>query len=129
MTPKHVLIIDDNPLNIDVLVTLLEQIGIVTFTLDSPRLVEDMVESMPNVDLVFLDLEFPSFDGFEIIKQLKQLPAIRGTPIVAYSVHTSEIDRARRAGFHSFLGKPLSARQFPHQIQQILNGTPVWDAG
>ena len=129
MSAKYVLVIDDNPLNVDVLVTLLEHLGIVAYTLESPRLMNATIQAMPAVDLVFLDIEFPDADGFEILKQIKRLPATFGTPVIAYSVHTSEIDRARRAGFYSFLGKPLSVSRFPQQIGHILSGIPVWDAG
>jgi len=37
------------------------------------------------------------------------------------------IDVARRAGFDSFIGKPLDLRGFPDQIRRILNGQPVWE--
>jgi CheY-like chemotaxis protein len=47
-------------------------------------------------------------------------------PIVAYTAHTSEIVDARDAGFHSFLGKPLSSAKFAAQLADILDNRPVW---
>ncbi len=47
-------------------------------------------------------------------------------PIVAYTVHISEINMARQVGFHSFLGKPLDMDSFPHHLSQILSGEGVW---
>ncbi|PJF29257.1 MAG: response regulator, partial [Phototrophicales bacterium] len=76
----------------------------------------------------FLDLEFPNHTGFEIFAKLKALPKLADIPIVAYTVHNSEIDTARKAGFHSFLGKPLTLSKFPDQLQRILTGIPVWEA-
>jgi hypothetical protein len=43
-----------------------------------------------------------------------------------YSVHASEINRARDMGFHSCLGKPLNADDFPEQLARILRGERVW---
>lgn len=48
-------------------------------------------------------------------------------PIVAYSVHVSEIEIARRAGFDGFLGKPLDADRFSDQLRRILSGEQVWE--
>lgn len=121
------LIVDDNPLNLDVLATLLENVGLRAITIESPRLIYEILDGAVNIRIVFLDLEFPRHDGFELLEELKTEPRLEGVPIVAYSVHTSEIDRARREGFHSFLGKPLNAKAFPAQLRRILNGEHVWE--
>jgi len=83
------------------------------------------LDSIEKLDVIFLDLELPNYDGVEILTHLKSKPQLAGVPIVAYTVHNSEIDAARKVGFHSFLGKPLSMKKFPDQLQKILAGTPV----
>lgn len=127
MTNPHALIIDDNSLNIDVLVMLLENEAVTYSAIDSLRKLPDALNANPAIDIIFLDLEFPNGDGFDVLPDLKADIRLQDVPIVAYSVHTSEIDRARRAGFDSFLGKPLSSRQFPNQLRRILNGEAVWE--
>jgi two-component system cell cycle response regulator DivK len=127
VTNIHALIIDDNSLNIDVLVMLLEQQDATYSSIDSLRKLPEMLDANSNFDVIFLDLEFPHGDGFDALPNLKADPRLFNVPIVAYSVHTSEIDRARRAGFDSFLGKPLSPREFPEQLRRILNGEAVWE--
>lgn len=121
------LIVDDNPINHDVIATLLETVGLKAIAIDSPRLIGETLDSATNIRVIFLDLEFPQHDGFELLKELKADPRLVGIPIVAYSVHTSEIDRARRLGFHSFLGKPLNAQAFASQLERILNNEHVWE--
>lgn len=121
------LIIDDNALNNDVLVTLLNKEGIRAFAIESPRYLDETLHQIEAVDVVFLDLEFPKHDGFVLLHELKAEPRLQGVPIVAYSVHTSEIDQARKAGFHSFLGKPVDGRRFPDLLTKILNHIPVWE--
>ncbi|NOG52027.1 MAG: hypothetical protein HND48_23240 [Chloroflexi bacterium] len=48
-------------------------------------------------------------------------------PIIAYTVHTSEIELARRYGFSGFLGKPVDGEQFSAHLSRILAGLPVWE--
>jgi CheY-like chemotaxis protein len=121
------LIIDDNPLNVDVLRIMLERMHVSSITVNSLREAGVLIGQMEPPNVVFLDLEFPHGDGFAFLEILKAAPRLVGVPIVAYSVHTSEIDRARRLGFDSFLGKPLNAQRFPQQLENILNGIPVWE--
>jgi CheY-like chemotaxis protein len=127
VTDQHALIIDDKQTNIDVLVMLLNKEGLRHSALQSLRNLPQMLDNIDPVDIVFLDLEFPNGDGFQALQELRTVPRLQGVPIVAYSVHTSEVDDARRAGFDSFLGKPLSLQKFPQQLQQILRGEQVWE--
>jgi CheY-like chemotaxis protein len=126
-TPPHALIIDDNKTNIEVLTMMLAQQGVDFTASQSASNLDTLLDSIEKLDVIFLDLELPNYDGFEILTQLKSKPQLTGVPIVAYTVHNSEIDIARKAGFHSFLGKPLSMKKFPEQLQKILAGTPVWE--
>jgi two-component system, cell cycle response regulator DivK len=127
MTGYSALVIDDNPLNNDVLLTLLEQHGVKTVAIESPQAVEETIDAVGVPSVIFLDLEFPNYDGFDIFAVLRDNPLLNNTPIVAYSVHISEIDRARQAGFDGFLGKPLNAQQFQRNLEQILNGDTIWE--
>lgn len=121
------LIIDDNKANRDVLHLMLRANGVTPVALDSPRFLDRALEQQPKIDLVFLDLEFPNYDGLTLARTLKAHPALRHAPIIAYTVHTSEIDMARSAGFDGFLGKPLDPHRFADQLRRILDGEAVWD--
>lgn len=123
----HALIIDDNRNNIDVLTMLLEREGVSQTAVQNARQVSKTLDQIDKVDVVFLDLEFPYGDGFQVLKTVKALPEFADVPVIAYTVHTSEIDEVRRAGFDGFLGKPLDSRRFSGQIKRILDGVPVWD--
>jgi two-component system cell cycle response regulator DivK len=79
------------------------------------------------IDVVFLDLEMPNYDGFNLLTDLKADARLSHVQIIAYTVHTSEIDEARQAGFDGFLGKPLDIKRFPDQLERILNRQPVWE--
>jgi len=127
MLGTHALIIDDTPVSIDVLSMLLKNEGIDSLALASPNDLADAIECMPPIAMVFLDLEIPNYDGFEILDQLRGMEYMSGVPIIAYTVHTSEMDAARKAGFDGFLGKPIRASAFADQLQRIRNREPVWE--
>ena len=126
MTNLNALIIDDKATNIDVLAMLLEREGVRHTAVTTTRLVLETVERMEQIHVIFLDLEMPNGNYYHLLHQLKAHPRLAGVPIVAYTVHTSEIDKARQAGFDSFLGKPLQVTEFPKHFQRIMNGESVW---
>lgn len=123
----HTLIIDDNQSNINVLGLLLEQAGVGYSAIYSPAQLDEALQRVPQVDVVFLDLEFPAENGLTLLPQIKGHPRLANVPIIAYSVHTSQIDLVRRAGFDGFLGKPLDSVEFPNLLRNILKGASVWE--
>lgn len=125
MDQKRALVIDDNVTNVEVLVSLLEAQGVTSEAIYSPSDLDSVLSESDHFDLIFLDLEMPKLNGYEVFSYLQQRvnPTI---PIVAYTVHISEINVARQVGFHSFLGKPLDMDSFPHHLSQILSGEGVW---
>lgn len=127
MSEYSAVIIDDNPLNNDVLVALLERYNVKTIAIQSPTQFDETLEKIRRPTMIFLDLEFPNYDGFDVLQTLRANPLLDQTPIIAYSVHTSEIDRARQAGFDGFLGKPLNAQRFEQNLNNILDGESIWE--
>ncbi len=127
MPQLHALIVDDQVTNVDVLSTLLTKEGIAYTAVYSIRQIAEVLDRLDRIDIVFLDLEFPSDSGFRALGTLKNDPRLDGVPIVAYTVHTSEINEIKEAGFDSLLGKPLNAKHFANQIERILKKQPVWE--
>lgn len=126
MPNSHALIIDDNAQNIGVLATLLKFEDVDATKVQMPKTLHAMIDDMQQPNVVFLDLEMPGMDGFEVLDMLKAHDRFQNTPIVAYTVHVSEINVARDYGFDGFLGKPLDADKFSGQLQRILDGESVW---
>lgn len=120
------LVIDDNDDNLYVLSELLSMNGVQSYTLRRSLELLTFLQSIERLDVVFLDLEMPRMNGYEVLTSLKQHPRFGHVPVVAYTVHLSEVTVAQQIGFHSFLGKPIDADKFPDQLARILNGEPVW---
>jgi CheY-like chemotaxis protein len=119
-------IIDDDEINVDILVRLLAQINVSSTIVLEPQHIGTALQDSPALDIVFLDLEMPVLDGYEVFAELKERYRMT-TPIVAYTVHTSESAPAATLGFDGFLAKPLDVDLFPSQLQRILNGERVWN--
>jgi len=121
---NRALIVDDNADNVGVLEEMLTLEGVEYTSLHDPNQVGGVMNN--RYDVVFLDLEMPDINGYEVLEQLKASTQFAKVPIVAYTVHVSEINAARNRGFDSFLGKPLDVDLFPAQLQKILNGQQIW---
>ena len=82
------------------------------------------------IDLVLLDLQLPGKDGYAVMQELRANPAVGDAPIVALTANVmrEDIERARMAGFNSFIGKPIDGRRFPDWIRRLLAGEEVWVA-
>ncbi len=122
------LIVEDSLTDAMVLKTLLEGLGITAELID----VDDAVTALRNhepADIIFIDFDLPGTgtSGFEILKELQGDPQFENVRMVAYTAHLSEIKAANQAGFHSFIGKPLSSGRLADQLQRIMNGESVWE--
>jgi two-component system, sensor histidine kinase len=127
MTTKqvHALIIDDDLLNLEVLSRLLALENATSTEVQDPTQLAGMLDNLPSVDVVFLDLEMPVVDGYRVLDYLKNTIGMT-IPIVAYTVHISEANTAREVGFDSFLCKPLNADAFSEHFRRIMKHERVW---
>lgn len=122
----HALVIDDDAGNLAVLSELLNLAGVGYTTVQDPRRLPDILGTLTQVDVVFLDLELPHADGYQIFEFLKGEGGLADVPIVACTVHLNEINTVRQMGFHSFLPKPLDDDGFADDLAKILRGERVW---
>lgn len=125
MSEINALVIDDNAQNLRVLSQLLTRNHVKCHEVADAARLNDYVQQIEQVDVVFLDLEMPGMDGFRAKDLLRE--HLGSIPIIAYTVHVSEIDVVRQRGFDGFLGKPLNSSRFPQQLARILNGEAVWE--
>lgn len=81
------------------------------------------------IDLILLDIQIPYEDGYAVLLQIRETPALRRTRVVAVTANVlpQDVQRARDSGFDGFIGKPLDADRFPEQIRRILRGEEVWE--
>ncbi|HEY7305233.1 MAG TPA: response regulator [Bryobacteraceae bacterium] len=73
-------------------------------------------------DLVFLDLQMPVKDGFEVTKELRSDPQFQFLPIIALTASAMQGDkeRALKNGFTGYLTKPLSLVELRQELARLL---------
>lgn len=125
MPIAQALIIDDQPNNILVLQQLLRMEDVAAVTISSTKDLIFQLNSIKNIDVVFVDLEMPVMDGYKVIEVIRAHPHFGSAKVIAYSVHVTELNNAMNRGFDGFLGKPLDAEAFPEQLARILSGETV----
>ena len=119
----HILIVDDQEANIDILVGLLEFQGYtnVKSTTD-PRMVKSMFKTF-NPDLILLDLLMPHLTGFEVMEQLKTLiPQATFLPVLVLTadITVETKQRALANGANDFLVKPFDLIETGLRVRILL---------
>jgi CheY-like chemotaxis protein len=108
-TTWRVMVVDDEPDNLEVIAETLEFCGAQVATARHGGEGLDMYERF-HPTLVLVDLSMPIMDGWQMRARLKTNPAYDGTPIIALTAHALSGDRERAlaAGFDGYLTKPVS---------------------
>lgn len=127
MSDIFALIIEDNTNDASVLTKLLAKLEVQYNVLFDSRTFGDALAQVTRPDVIFLDLEIPGTNGYEVLEYIQSIEKLDGVPVVAHTVNFAEMAEARNAGFHSFLGKPLRSSEFGQQLERILNGERVWE--
>jgi DNA-binding response OmpR family regulator len=72
-------------------------------------------------DMVLLDLEMPTMDGFQVLQALRAHPTHRDLPVIVVTGRedVDAVDRAFAAGATSFVVKPLNWRLLSHQLRYV----------
>ena len=120
--PARILIVDDEPLNVDYLEQELESLGFTTDTAANGLEALERVAAAPP-DLVLLDVMMPRMDGFNALRILKGDPDTRLIPVVLMTALNSLEDRVRgiEAGADDFLSKPVDDRELLARIRTALS--------
>ncbi len=107
--PPKVLVVDDNPDNVDILRQLLETRGYeVCSELDGSKVVERAQQEQP--DAILLDVHMPGRDGFEICRELKVVQSTRDIPVVlvtAVYLDEQNMISGLEAGAYDYIIKPF----------------------
>jgi CheY-like chemotaxis protein len=116
---RRVLLVDDNHDSVDLLRGLLEHLGHEAHVAyDGPTGVQAFRELEP--DIVLLDIGLPGLSGYEVLAQMRAMPAGEKAAIIAVSGYARDVDRARAfaAGFTEHLGKPIEMGR----LEDLLGG-------
>jgi two-component system, NarL family, sensor histidine kinase BarA len=118
--PPHVLCVDDNPANLLLVQTLLDDMGAEVETAESGYVAVEKAKQ-GGFDLIFMDVQMPGMDGrqaTEAIRQWESQEERTPVPIIALTAHAlaNEKRALLQSGLDDYLTKPISERQLAQVI-------------
>jgi CheY-like chemotaxis protein len=117
----RILIIEDNPANLELMRYLLQSFGHTVLTAADGEIGVEMVRR-ERPDLVLCDVQLPKLDGIGVARAVRSDPDLRLVPLVAVTAFAMVGDRDRllRAGFDGYLPKPITPETFLNDIETFL---------
>jgi two-component system cell cycle response regulator len=117
----RILVIEDNPANLDLMTYLLKAFG------HTPLAAQDGEEGLEiarqeEPDLIVCDVQLPKLDGYEVARGLKIHPRLRTIPLVAVTAlaMVGDRDKVLAAGFDGYIAKPISPDTFVGEVEKFL---------
>ena len=107
---KKLLFAEDIEINREMLITLLEDTGLLIDCAENGQEALDLITMNPGkYDIVFMDIQMPKMDGHEATRRIRALPDTAALPIIALTanVFKSDIETCLEAGMNDHLGKPF----------------------
>jgi len=118
---KRVLIAEDNPVNRELLRTLLEIRGYEVIEARNGHETLQVAEHA-RPDILLLDLGMPVLDGFTTIRKIRDHPTLADLPVLAVTGYAMRGDRERilTSGFDGYLSKPINALLLERELRRLL---------
>ncbi len=117
----RLLVVDDDPSNLEMLVSMLEPVGFSVETAASGAEAVCRMRQAESVDLILMDKRMPNMDGYETIARIRELPGGRVIPVVIVTASGSADEGviALAAGANGYVPKPIQREQLLSEIGRV----------
>ncbi|MBE9593792.1 MAG: response regulator [Proteobacteria bacterium] len=117
MTGEKILIVEDDPMNMELFRDLLEVKGYIIYeAVEANEAIEQSREN--KFALILMDIQLPGMDGLTATKIIKEQSKNKNTPIVALTAYAMKGDKERieGAGCDGYITKPINTKEFPEEV-------------
>ena len=113
------LVVEDTPLNMELILEIMDGQGFEVDTADDGETALELVEKK-NYDLILMDVELPGIDGAEVTRMIKTKPSYKDIPVIALTAYAMEGDKERLLGkgFNDYIAKPIEVPNFIEKIKK-----------
>ena len=122
---KSVLIAEDIEINREIMVAILEDVGIsIDFAENGQSAVSTFLENNEKYDLVLMDIHMPEMDGYEATRLIRAMEFewAKKIPIIAMTanVFREDIENCLAAGMNDHIGKPIDSDDLFDKLEKYL---------
>jgi len=120
--PSHILIVDDNPENLRLLVNILQNEGYIVRPARNGLTALNSARS-DRPDLILLDILMPKMDGYETCRRLKADIRAKHIPVIFISALSDSFDKVKAfdAGCVDYIGKPFNTEELLARVTTHLS--------
>lgn len=122
---KHILLVEDHPVNRLVAVKLLEKMGAAIIPAENGKeAVEKFMKSKQgDIDFIFMDVQMPVMNGFEATKAIRhsKAPRCKHIPIIAMTANAfnEDVQKCLKAGMNAHIAKPISLENISNTLKKL----------
>jgi CheY-like chemotaxis protein len=120
-----VLVVEDDDSDAELIseiLTRMNAIGRLVRAIDGRQALDVVTENAFRPNLILLDLNMPRMDGFEFLAAAREMPLLRGVPVVVLttSARYADVREALKGTASSYIVKPESVAELAEKIEKVL---------
>jgi two-component system chemotaxis response regulator CheY len=124
--PLNILIVDDSPVMRTFVRRVMQLTGLdVAKFLEAGNGAEALAVALaePVIDAIFTDINMPVMDGEEFVRQLREQPTRKQTPVIVISTDATahRIENMIALGASGYIQKPFGPEQLRNEVERVLN--------
>ena len=119
-TRQHIVVVDDNPVNLDLAETVLRDEYKVTKLISGEQLLKFLMRIKP--DIILLDIQMPGLNGFDTLKELRKNHQYKDIPVIFLTGQKDTVSEREglQLGAQDFIGKPFDGAVMLTRIRSQL---------